>query len=315
MVVILDLLGINWKLYIFNEGDIDMKALWAFEPSLQDQKRLQGMYKTLSSLAGSSTRVEVGFVATHGESLLNQSLDIPESDRFSTYPQRLIKQELKNAQIHLDNKKIHVLDYATSSNTKAVDQLLKLAKSRGAKIIGLFTHARKGYLRYVIGSFAETAIHKSQCSLLIFNPQTQVASQIKNILFASDFSPASKKQLKTVISHCKSLKSKLTVLYHADLIYKWSLDETNPSIHAYRQGVGKMKKWIERECHSANVSVEVLICTEIKSTGDLILENITKKNIHLVVVGAKVGPVAALIGGSVTRQIVRGSLVPVLVLK
>ena len=279
-----------------------MKALWAFEPSHQDNERLKGMYDILSSLAGSASNVEVGFVATHSKT--------PTSDS-----RRLIKQELKNAQIPLADKKIHVVECATSSNTKAVDRLLKLAKERGAKNLGLFTHAREGYLRFVIGSFAETAIHRSKCSLLILNPQTQVATQIKNILFASDFSPASKTQLKTVISHCKNLKSKLTVLYHADLNYEWSLDESNPKIQAYRRGVGKMKTWIEQECRKVGVAAEVMICTELKSTGDLILQNITKKKVNLVVVGAKVGPFAALIGGSVTRQIVRGSQVPVLVLK
>jgi nucleotide-binding universal stress UspA family protein len=40
-----------------------------------------------------------------------------------------------------------------------------------------------------------------------------------------------------------------------------------------------------------------------------------KKKIDLVAVSAKIGPMAALIGGSITRQIVRGSQVPVLVLK
>jgi nucleotide-binding universal stress UspA family protein len=43
---------------------------------------------------------------------------------------------------------------------------------------------------------------------------------------------------------------------------------------------------------------------------------ISKKNqMDMIAVCAKVGPVAALMGGSVTRQIIRKSSLPVLVLK
>lgn len=292
-----------------------MKALWAFEPFHQDNSGLKGMHQTLSLLVGSPAKVELGFVATHTESSLNLAFDIPEEERFNIYPRKLIKQELKKARIKIEDKKIHVVDYATMSNTKAVDQLLKLATDQGADLIGLFTHARKGYLRFAIGSFAETIIHRSKLSLLIFNPKTKVAPKIKNMLFASDFSPTSIKHLKSVIDYCKKLKSNLTVFHHADVIYKWSLDESNPKIHAYRKKVNQMKSWIEQECRRAGISAEIIVASDFNATSDLIFSNMKKKKTDLVVVSAKSGPVAALMGGSITRQVVRGSTVPVLVLK
>lgn len=292
-----------------------MKALWAFEPFHQDKTRIKGMHYTLSLLAGSPSNIEVGFVVTRSESSLNLAFDIPAEERFNIYPRKLIKQEFRKARIKFEDKNIHLVDHETMSNTKAVDRLLKLATDRRADLIGLFTHARKGYLRFAIGSFAETAIHRSKLSLLIFNPQTQVAPKIKNMLFASDFSPASKKHLKTVIAYCKKLKSDLTVFHHAEVIYKWSLDESNPKIHAYRRRVNRMKSLIEQACRRAGISSEVIVASDFKATADLIFVNMKKKKVDLVVVSAKVGPMAALMGGSMTRQIVRGSKVPVLVLK
>lgn len=292
-----------------------MKALWAFEPFHQDEKRLKGMHNTLSLLVGSSSKVEVGFVATHNESALNLAFKIPDEERYSVYPRKLIKQELKKARVKLEDKNIHVVDYETMSNTKSVDRLLKLASDRGADLIGLFTHARKGYLRLAMGSFAETAIHRSKLSLLIFNPKTKVTPKIKNILYASDFSPASEKHLKTVMAYCKELKCDLTVFHQAEVIYKWSLDESNPKIHAYRRKVDRMKSWIEQECHRVGISGDVIVAADFKATSDLIFATMKKKKIDLVVVSAKVGPMAALMGGSITRQIVRGSEVPVLILK
>ena len=107
----------------------------------------------------------------------------------------------------------------------------------------------------------------------------------------------------------------LKILVEKNVQTKYLNDAILMKYPGYRRGVGKMKTWIEQECQKVGVAAEVMICTELKSTGDLILQNITKKKVNLVVVGAKVGPFAALIGGSVTRQIVRGSQVPVLVLK
>lgn len=292
-----------------------MKALWAFEPFHQDNKRIKGMHNTLNLLAGSPAKVEMGFIVTGNESALNLAFNIPEKERFSSYPRKLIKKELKKNRIKYEDKNIHVVEYKTLSDTKAVDRLLKLATDRGANLIGLFTHAKKGYLRLAVGSFAETAIHRSKRSLLIFNPQTKVSPKIKNILFASDFSPSSKKHLKTVIAYSKKLKTNLTVLHHAEMIYKWSLDETNPKIHAYRRMVNQMKIWIEKECRLAGVSAEVIVTSDLMTTSDLVLAYVKRKKIDLVAVSAKVGPMAALMGGSITRQIIRSSPVPVLVLK
>ena len=76
-----------------------------------------------------------------------------------------------------------------------------------------------------------------------------------------------------------------------------------------------MKSWIEQECHRVGISGDVIVAAEFKATSDLIFATMKKKKIDLVVVSAKVGPMAALMGGSITRQIVRGSEVPVLILK
>jgi nucleotide-binding universal stress UspA family protein len=292
-----------------------MKAMWAFEPFHQDQKRLKGMHHTLGLFAGSPSKVEIGFVVTRTEPALHLAFKASDDEQFITYPRKLIKQELKKAGIKLDDKNIHVVDYPTLSTTKSVDRLLQLTSERGAGLIGLFTHARKGFLRYLVGSFAETMIHRSSLSLLVFNPKTRVSPKISNVLYASDFSPDSEKHLKTVVAYCKELKSTLTVFHHAEMIYKKSMDESNPKIHAYRTEIDQIKMRIEQECRRSGVSVEVILVSEFRATSDLVFKNLKKKKIDLVAVSAKIGPMAALIGGSITRQIVRGSQVPVLVLK
>ncbi len=292
-----------------------MKSLWSFEPFHQETTSIKAMHKSLATLSGNPAKIEIGFVVTRAESELNLAFDIPENERFSSYPKNQIKQKLKEAQVKVDDKKIHVIDHPTFSTTKSVDRLLKLASERGSDLIGIFTHARKGFSRLIIGSFAETLIHRSSKDLLILSPKATITAPMKNVLFASDFGPNSKKEILKLFSYIKNINPVLTVFHDADVIYKKSLDEKNPKIHAYRKEVDQMKLWIEDQCHKAGIKGNVVITSDFKSTSDHVLSLAKKNKIDLVVVCAKAGPTAALMGGSVTRQVIRESSVPVLVLK
>ncbi len=98
-------------------------------------------------------------------------------------------------------------------------------------------------------------------------------------------------------------------------MYRWSLDEANPKIHAYRKEIRQMSEWIEKECNSLNVPCEVIVTTEIRPMTDLVLRAAEKVKADLIIVVAKVGRIAALMGGSTTRQLVRASTKPILVFK
>jgi len=292
-----------------------MKALWAFEPFHQDKTRVKGVYNLITQLVEFPSDISLGFIVTRTESKLNWAFKIPYKERFSVYPKKLTKEVLRKANISIEDKKIHIVDFETSSNTKAVDRLLALAKLQGADLITLYTHARKGFKRLVIGSFAETAIHRSKINLLLVNPNTKFSDKIKNSFYASDFSPESRGHLKEVIQICKATKTSLTVFHVAQVIYKWSLDESNPEIHAYRKKVNKMEAWVEQECQNSEIKAEIIVKSELRSIDDLFEKAVLKSKADLIIVVAKSGKLTSLMGGSFTRQIVRSSTKPVLVLK
>ena len=264
-----------------------MKALWAFEPFHQEKAQVKIMYGLLKQFAR------------------------------ATNPQIFITIELlhQKAKVKIPVKNIHVVDFETFSTTKAVDRLLSLTKSRGSDLLALYTHAHHGFIRSTMGSFAETAIHRSKVSLLLLNPKTTFSQKIKRIFFASDFSPSAKKQFKKVMQICKQLKSDLIVFHHAEVIYKWSLDESNPEIHAYRRNVKQKQSWIEQECKRVGIVSKVIVASGFADTTNLILKHANKEKADLIVVSARTGPFAALMGGSITRQVVRSSAKPVLILK
>lgn len=292
-----------------------MKALWAFEPFHQNNNKTQEMYNLLKTLTGSNSNIEVGFVVTRAEPQLNLAFDIPRTERFTSYPLELVKDTLKKAKVPIEAKKIHVLDCETFSNTKAVDCLLKQGRKQKADLIALYTQSRQGFQRFVLGSFAETAIHRSRNDLLLISPEAKVAKKLKKIFYMTDFSPSSLKHLRHTIALCKKVKSELVVFHAAEVIFKWSMDEGNPKIRAYRNKINKMQKTVLSESQRAGVRCSVIINSEVKSTSEVALKIANQEKADLIVVTAKSGPLKALIGGSITRQVVRASQKPVLILK
>ena len=292
-----------------------MKALWAIEPFHQDKKNTKEIYNLIKQLAGKPSNIEAGFIVTRRESELHLAFDIPFGERFSSYPLKILQDKLKSANIVMDKKNIHVVDFESFSTTKAVDRLLLLGKSINSDLIALQTQALKGYKRIMFGSFAETTIHRSKIDLLLVNPKTNFSSKIKNIFYASAFSPSPKLQLKKVLYLCKKLEARLTVFHVTQVIYKWSLDESNPEILAYRRKISKTNDWIAQAAKAAQVPCQVTLSSELGSVTDLTLKNAKKVGSDLIVVSAKAGPMAALMGGSITRQIVRNSSKPILILK
>lgn len=292
-----------------------MKTLWAFEPFHQDKERLQGMHRLLRQLGTPDKDLEAAFIVTRHEPMLNKPEQLEPEERYIYRPHRIMAEMLRKAGIPLTEKSLHVIDFPTRSVSEAVSVFLKLAKKQKAEMIALYTHARHGFQRLVMGSFAETAIHHSPFSLLVLNPKAKVAKKITKIVFATDFSPEADKQLPKVLQLCRSLKANLVVLHHAEVIYGWSMDESNPAIQAYRKKVDKSKAAYADKCQRAGVSAEVVIDSDFDATSEFLLRSADKFKADLIIMSAKASPALALIGGSISRKVVRAAEVPVLILK
>lgn len=292
-----------------------MKVVWGLEPKSQNTKTIKAMHSLLKNLVSKANDLSVGYVVTENESYLYTAFDVPVAERLTAYPRELINKDLKSAGVRIKQDAVHIINYRTLSKTAAVDRFLKFANFEKAKLIALFTHNKKGLERLIMGSFAETAVHRSRIDLLLAGPKTKYPQRIKNIFYASDFSPRSKRDLHRVLELCKQVSARLTVFHAAEITYHWPPDEASSEILAYRRKIKKMQNWIESECKKAKVSFFVKIKTELESTADLAIKGARSAKADLIIVGAKAGPLAALMGGSVTRKIVRNGSYPVLILK
>jgi nucleotide-binding universal stress UspA family protein len=292
-----------------------MKSLFAFEPFHQEAPLVHDMVKLMKQLTASEKEIEIGFVATRTESELNLAFDVPALERFSSYPLQKIVEILKKAKVSIGPSRIHVVDFPTLSVTSAVDRLLRLVKTKKSKLLALYTHGRKGYARYLMGSFAETAIHRSRVSLLIASPKANFSNSLKTIFFASDFSSDSLRHLKQLCKISKQNGSTLVVFHQAEPVHLLRQKDLSPESKSYLRKIEQKKTKIEKLCAAAKVKVSVHVTGELAQTSDLIIKTATKSKADLIAVSAKVGPAIALMGGSVARQVLRASDKPVLVLK
>jgi nucleotide-binding universal stress UspA family protein len=291
-----------------------MKAFWAFDPSHQDKTTSESMYALLTQFAGESN-IEVGLAVNKAEPLYNLAFDVPLKDRFTAYPKSLIKKSLRNLNLNIVDQKIHVVNVDTFSTTQTVNAFLKLAKRRKADLIGIFSHGRKGLVRYLMGSFAETAIHKSKTDVLVMRPGIKNNGKVQKILMACDFGKNAKKEIQKAISYCQRIKSELVVVHHAELRYKISLDETSPAVRSYRKKINMYSKWVEETCKKAGVKTEVVVNNQLQATSGLILNTAKETGVQMIIICAKSSVGEAFIGGSVTRQVLRETDLPVLILK
>lgn len=292
-----------------------MKTVWAFEPRNQSKSALKGMANLIGLFTRNTQNLSVSFVVTGNESYLHTAFDVPENERFTLYPKQMILDDLKAAGVRIKPSQVDILRHRTLSTTKAVDKVLEFATAKRTKLLALFTHNKRGVERLFMGSFAETAVHRSRINLLLAGPKTKYPAKVRRVLYASDFGPDSKSELKRVLEVCKQLRAQLTVFHAADFTYNWSLDESNSEILAYRQNTKKMADWIESQFKKARVQGKVILSSELGSIADLALKTARSTKTDLVVVSAKVGPFGAFMGGSVTRNIIRSCTYPILVLK
>jgi nucleotide-binding universal stress UspA family protein len=290
-----------------------MKTLWAIEPFHQKSKSLQQVYRLVKNFSVGQAEIDVGFISTGTESQLVTSYDIDEKIRFTDYPRTLIESLFKKEKIDIKKEKIFVRNKNTFSTSIAVYELLKLAKSRNAKLICLFTKAEVGLSRIFLGSFAEELMHQSRLPVLLISPKSKVVTNIKKIIYACDFSKGYKKYLDKVVKLAKSTESELVVLHHSEFFLDKGAVTYNQNLYTKRV-VGCIKQ-VEAELKKNKVKGRVVATNQLGSTSELITKQSAKENVDLIAIAAKSSALVSFLGGSVTRQVVSMADRPVLVVK
>jgi nucleotide-binding universal stress UspA family protein len=292
-----------------------MKALWGVEPFQQSETQIGRTYRFISEVCGDKGKIEIGFIITRMENDLNLAFDVDKDKRFTSYPKEILERKLKRSGVQSKNVRINIVDYPTFSKTKAASRLLKLSKDKDCDICVIYSQGGGEIKKLFLGSFAESAVHLSDQKLLIINPHTKLSKKIRTVLFCYEPSKDSADALKEMIKFCQKRGAKLVIFHAAQFCFGMPANEVSDDVKAYNDEVKKWQSDIGRMCAKSKVKCEFHISSELEMISELALKTAKKVRADLISVLAKSGPTTALIGGSVTRQILRSSNLPVLVLR
>lgn len=292
-----------------------MKTLWGLEPFHQDKAKIQTMYSLIRQFSPNDQEIDIGFIATRDIQALNLAFDVPASERYSKFPHRIIVKNLLKAKIPLHEQNIIVNDIDTISTTTAVQAFLDLAKKQKSELLAIFTQDKKDFVKFTLGSFAETATELSPKNLLIVSPNVKPIKKITSFLYASDFHEKNKGDILEMLEMSLLLKSKIVIYHHSLDIARYKKDKKDPDNVKSKKRIDDFCKWIQEQARVKKAKVKIITEGSFNSVSESIIATAKKEKVHLIAVTAKTSKLKSIFVGSTTKQVLRYSEVPVLVLK
>ncbi|MGZ3698854.1 MAG: universal stress protein, partial [Bdellovibrionota bacterium] len=197
---------------------------------------------------------------------------------------------------------------------QGVDALIGFSRDRGADLIALSTHSRKGLGRFVMGSFAETVVLRSEIPLLVVNPHQRASVDFKKILFLTDFSSESRQAFDRVLLLANSLESEVTVFHKLQFLQTPALRSGILSNSVYRkafdeelsQRKAEAQRWVELASERGVRAKAKVESRKAVSAADSALEFLAKHP-ALVALASRSGPMSSTLLGSTARKLVRSS--------
>ena len=304
------------------EGDSHKirKIIWSIDPfegTTKIQKKAAETIRSLLRLKDISVGIEPVYVVPPNYAT---SAEFYYSPEFDVEGQALLalKQRLKNVTIP-DLQLPRVLGEPSATTTGAVKVLIDYAVQSHADLIVVGTHARHGVSRLFLGSFAEALILHSPVPVLTVSAVTKPIRKIDNILFPTDFGEESKLVFPRVLELAKELRAKITIL-HA--IFKpmrasgsrWVSLRKEYMLQEKETGQRQAQYYLDLAQESGVVArTETIVSSDAVSE---VVERYTARHeFQLITMASRSGKFSSALTGSVTRQVVRGSRLPVWILR
>jgi nucleotide-binding universal stress UspA family protein len=207
-------------------------------------------------------------------------------------------------------------EYSVTTSTAC---LLDHARKTGANLIALATSGKKGLARAVMGSFAESLALQSDIPLFVVNADAHPVAEIREILFPTDFSDAGRQAFLQLLPVAAAAGMKLKLFYKIEYL----LPHTRHAIVSYPPYKAIMeqdlavKRSTAAEWTKIASAEAVPLDTVFDDTDNYVVDAIlsaaaTMKN-GMIAMASRRGRAAVLLG-SVTRELLRRSPEPVWVL-
>jgi nucleotide-binding universal stress UspA family protein len=291
-----------------------MKIFWTFDP-FEDNKALRKKGASLlKSIRQSGDSVIAVYVASDEELTSARGAGKNAGKRFSDVAADQVRAQL--IALGLKDVGVSIASEPRFSLTAAVRKLVDHVAGQKADLLISSTHGRTGMKRFLLGSFAETLIHFAKTDLVLFNEKTEVPLRApRRLLYAHDFSRKGDEGFKRALGYANSWGSELHVVHVPQPSFAVRFEGQDPAVETYRKKVRAKVNKVEAALKEADVRGSVSLLTQTKALTDLIQATARKVDADMILASAQAGRLAALLGGSVTRNLIRESRIPTLVMK
>lgn len=285
-----------------------MKIFWAFDP-FQENKNLNLMGKKIIEKLFDPKKDSINavYIASKAEAELTTAFNVTQEERYSTYPKSMIREQLKK--LDMDYMNVEVIPSAKIALSATIKEFVKFNTDHKTDLLIIASNSKTLLPRLVFGSFCETLIHSAECDLLVYHQETKIdLESTKKILYAHDFTDKGDTGLKRVIEYAKNWSAQLTIvhvpMFLSDMTYE-----------NFKEITEKRAFELEGNLLKQDIPFEVIINYDVKPIDSIILDVAEKKDVDFIAVTASSNKLTALLGGSTTRQILRESKLPILVIK
>ena len=291
------------------------KCLWAVDPFADKRTQLTVAKHLKEFLKGDSTQVEPTAVINPGQILIPQADGQEGREKFKLAAQSKLEKITQGLKLPMTDSSIVFSD--SYSQRKSVETLIHYAKEKHANFIALGTHAREGFNRWLLGSFAETLLLQSPVPLLIVNPRSHKPEKIKTVLYATDLSEASEKGVEKIIPVLKGLKAKLILFHKMDYVLPetYSLIYRSDVYEQYLKDDEKQRhvklETLEKKLNAQGIKVEIIVDDRPGFVPEAIVKAAKKHKAQVIALVSQTGTAGATFLGSITRQVVRTASCPI----
>jgi len=315
-----------------NAGGISVqKIIWALDAFEADHALLQHAIDTIHGLKQRFPKalVQPVYVFTPGQFSLSSEIATPYSgpwlDQFRPAAEKALATLMKSIPRDWQTLPPRVLTQGFSSNFGAVKSLIKFSNQWQADLIVSSSHGRKGLKRLVLGSFSESLVQRSPVPVIVVGPRSRTVRSFERILFPTQFGKLSKDAFRECIGLAKSLQSKVT-LFHAlphpfEPVFQAGVyllgGNWIPAENYYSHDLGHHERhvhhWV-RYAQRQGVECDQNIQTEARLIATSIVQLAIKYKHSMICMEMQSGPWMSALLGSITKQVLRSSPCPVVVL-
>ena len=199
---------------------------------------------------------------------------------------------------------VKVIFAASSSIEDEVDALLKFAEQQNSPFIAVSSHDRSGLRKFVLGSFAESLLLRSQYPILLLTHLHCALEQSKHFnraLFATDFSDSSYQAFLRFLIQAQRFHFEICLFF------------PEPQSKARLKKASEIgARWVAQS-QSLGVDVRLVIKGDGvgHNAGKRILSATEEEEATLIVMALQDGPVSSFLTGRVAHTVFRSNRYPV----